>query len=86
MRRVGHPSEVAAAIAFLAVNAVAFSTGETLFVDDGASLGTLSKSTPRPANLTFDICGKTLSNMESSTHLYDRPRQPESQKKQSPEL
>jgi NAD(P)-dependent dehydrogenase (short-subunit alcohol dehydrogenase family) len=41
MRRVGHPSEVAAAIAFLAVNAVAFITGQTLFVDSGASLGTL---------------------------------------------
>jgi 3-oxoacyl-[acyl-carrier protein] reductase len=41
MRRAGHPSEVAAAIAFLAVNAVAFITGQTLFVDGGASLGTL---------------------------------------------
>jgi 3-oxoacyl-[acyl-carrier protein] reductase len=41
MRRFAHPSEVAAAIAFLASNAAAFITGETLFVDGGASLGTL---------------------------------------------
>jgi 3-oxoacyl-[acyl-carrier protein] reductase len=41
MRRFGHPSEVAAAIAFLATNAAAFITGQTLFVDGGASLGTL---------------------------------------------
>jgi 3-oxoacyl-[acyl-carrier protein] reductase len=40
MRRFGHPSEVAAAIAFLASNAAAFITGQTLFVDGGASLGT----------------------------------------------
>src|SRR5258708_5715040 len=36
MRRFGHPSEVAAAIAFLASNAAAFITGQTLFVDGGA--------------------------------------------------
>jgi 3-oxoacyl-[acyl-carrier protein] reductase len=41
MQRLGHPSEVAAAIAFLASNAAAFITGKTLFVDGGASLGTL---------------------------------------------
>lgn len=41
MRRFGHPSEVAAAIAFLASDAAAFITGQTLFVDGGASLGTL---------------------------------------------
>jgi 3-oxoacyl-[acyl-carrier protein] reductase len=41
MQRLGHPSEVAAAIAFLASNAAAFITGQTLFVDGGASLGTL---------------------------------------------
>src|SRR5580700_9982180 len=41
MRRFGHPSEVAAAIAFLATNAAAFITGQTLFVDGGASLGRL---------------------------------------------
>lgn len=41
MRRFGHPSEVAAAIAFLAGEKAAFITGQTLFVDGGASLGTL---------------------------------------------
>ena len=41
MRRFGHPSEVAAAIAFLASKTAAFITGQTLFVDGGASLGTL---------------------------------------------
>jgi NAD(P)-dependent dehydrogenase (short-subunit alcohol dehydrogenase family) len=41
MQRLGYPSEVAAAIAFLASNAAAFITGRTLFVDEGASLGTL---------------------------------------------
>jgi 3-oxoacyl-[acyl-carrier protein] reductase len=41
MRRFAHPSEVAAAIAFLASKRPAFITGQTLFVDGGASLGTL---------------------------------------------
>jgi 3-oxoacyl-[acyl-carrier protein] reductase len=41
MRRFGHPSEIAAAIAFLAGEKAAFITGQTLFVDGGASLGTL---------------------------------------------
>ncbi len=41
MRRFALPSEVAAAIAFLASNPAAFITGQTLFVDGGASLGTL---------------------------------------------
>ena len=41
MRRFGHPSEVAATFAFLASNAAAIITGQTLFVDGGASLGTL---------------------------------------------
>ncbi len=41
MQRLGHPSEIAASIAFLASNAAAFITGQTLFVDGGASLGTL---------------------------------------------
>jgi NAD(P)-dependent dehydrogenase (short-subunit alcohol dehydrogenase family) len=41
MRRLAHPSEVAAAIAFLASKTAAFITGQTLFVDGGAGLGTL---------------------------------------------
>jgi NAD(P)-dependent dehydrogenase (short-subunit alcohol dehydrogenase family) len=41
MRRFAHPSEVAAAIAFLSSKTAAFITGQTLFVDSGASLGTL---------------------------------------------
>ena len=41
MRRFADPSEVAAAIAFLASKTAAFITGQTLFVDGGASLGTL---------------------------------------------
>src|SRR5258708_26119597 len=40
LRRFAHPSDVAAAIAFLASNAPAFIAGQTLFVDGGASLGT----------------------------------------------
>ena len=39
MKRLGKPAEVAAAIAFLASDAAAFITGQTLFVDGGASLG-----------------------------------------------
>jgi NAD(P)-dependent dehydrogenase (short-subunit alcohol dehydrogenase family) len=41
MRRFGRPSEIAAAIAFLAGDTAAFITGQTLFVDGGASLGRL---------------------------------------------
>ena len=41
MRRFGQPGEIAAAIAFLAGENAAFITGHTLFVDGGASLGTL---------------------------------------------
>lgn len=37
--RFGHPAEIAAAIAFLASDAAGFITGQTLFVDGGASLG-----------------------------------------------
>jgi 3-oxoacyl-[acyl-carrier protein] reductase len=41
MKRFAQPAEVAAAIAFLAGDKAAFITGQTLFVDGGASLGTL---------------------------------------------
>jgi 3-oxoacyl-[acyl-carrier protein] reductase len=41
MRRLAQPEEIAAAIAFLAGDKSAFITGQTLFVDGGASLGTL---------------------------------------------
>ncbi len=39
--RFAQPSEIAAAIAFFASDAAAFVTGQTLFVDGGASLGRL---------------------------------------------
>lgn len=39
MRRFAQPSEIAAAIAFLAGDKAAFITGQTLFVDGGGSLG-----------------------------------------------
>jgi len=41
MRRFAQPEEIAAAIAFLADEKAAFITGQTLFVDGGASLGRL---------------------------------------------
>jgi NAD(P)-dependent dehydrogenase (short-subunit alcohol dehydrogenase family) len=41
MGRFAHPGEIAGAIAFLASNTAAFITGQTLFVDGGASLGGL---------------------------------------------
>jgi|ERR1700739_432016 len=41
MRRFAHPSEIAAAVAFLAGESAAYITGQTLFVDGGASLGSL---------------------------------------------
>jgi 3-oxoacyl-[acyl-carrier protein] reductase len=41
MRRFAQPYEIAAAIAFLAGEKAGFITGQTLFVDGGASLGTL---------------------------------------------
>jgi 3-oxoacyl-[acyl-carrier protein] reductase len=41
MRRFAQPAEIAAAIAFLAGEKAAFITGQTLFVDGGASLGRL---------------------------------------------
>lgn len=39
MGRLGQPAEVGAVIAFLASSGAAFLTGQTLFVDGGASLG-----------------------------------------------
>lgn len=39
MNRLGKPSEIAAAIAFLASDNASFITGQTLFVDGGGSLG-----------------------------------------------
>ena len=39
MGRFGCPEEIAATIAFLAGDKAAFITGQTLFVDGGASLG-----------------------------------------------
>ena len=41
MRRLAQPEEIAAAIAFLASEKAAFITGQTIFVDGAASLGTL---------------------------------------------
>jgi len=41
MRRFAQPDEIAAAIAFLASRNAGFITGQTLFVDGGASLGSL---------------------------------------------
>ena len=37
--RFGQPAEIAAAIAFFCSNEAAFITGQTLFVDGGASIG-----------------------------------------------
>ncbi len=39
MGRLGQPAEIAAAIAFFCSNEAAFITGQTLFVDGGASIG-----------------------------------------------
>ncbi|GGF31326.1 short-chain dehydrogenase [Aliidongia dinghuensis] len=42
MRRVGQPNELAAAIAFFLAEDAGFVTGQTLFVDGGASIGKAS--------------------------------------------
>jgi 3-oxoacyl-[acyl-carrier protein] reductase len=39
LNRLGHPDEIAAAIAFLLSEDAGFMTGQTLFVDGGASIG-----------------------------------------------
>ena len=41
IKRFAQPSEIAAAVAFLAGDTAGFITGQTLFVDGGASLGSL---------------------------------------------
>ena len=41
MKRFAQPSEIAAAVAFLGGDTAGFITGQTLFVDGGASLGSL---------------------------------------------
>jgi len=41
MRRFAQPEEIAAAITFLAGEKAGFITGQTLFIDGGASLGSL---------------------------------------------
>jgi 3-oxoacyl-[acyl-carrier protein] reductase len=41
MKRFAKPGEVAAAVAFLASDVAGFITGQTLYVDGGASLGSL---------------------------------------------
>lgn len=41
LKRFAQPEEIAAAIAFLASEKAGFITGQTLFIDGGASLGTL---------------------------------------------
>ena len=41
MKRFAQPGEIAAAVAFLAGDTAGFITGQTLFVDGGASLGSL---------------------------------------------
>ncbi len=41
IRRFAQPEEIASAIAFFASDKAAFITGQTLFVDGGASLGSL---------------------------------------------
>jgi 3-oxoacyl-[acyl-carrier protein] reductase len=41
MRRFALPGEIAAAVAFLAGETAGFIAGQTLFVDGGASLGSL---------------------------------------------
>ena len=42
MKRFGKPAEIAAAITFLLSDDAAFITGQTLFVDGGASIGKAS--------------------------------------------
>jgi 3-oxoacyl-[acyl-carrier protein] reductase len=42
MGRFAQPAEIASAIAFLTSEQAAFITGQTVFVDGGASLGSLS--------------------------------------------
>jgi 3-oxoacyl-[acyl-carrier protein] reductase len=42
MQRLGKPSEVAAAVRFLVSDSASFITGQTIFVDGGASIGKLT--------------------------------------------
>ena len=39
MRRLAHPEEIAAAVAFMLSEDASYITGQTLFVDGGGSIG-----------------------------------------------